>query len=50
MNDIRHWGGKGKIFHTHFRNVQGNVSAGDYAECALDDSDINMFGVLPQTL
>ena len=49
LDDIREWGRKGKIFHTHFRNVQGSVPAGDYAECALDDGDINMFTVL-QTL
>lgn len=49
LDDIREWGSKGKIFHTHFRNVQGSVPAGDYAECALDDGDINMFAVL-QTL
>ena len=49
LDDIRHWGGKGKIFHTHFRNVQGNLPAGGYAECALDDGDINMFIIL-QTL
>ena len=45
-DDIRLWGGKGKIFHTHFRNVQGNVPAGGYAEVALDDGDMNMFAVL----
>jgi mannonate dehydratase len=48
LDDIRHWGGKGKIFHTHFRNVQGNVPEGGYCECALDDGDgdMNMFAVL----
>ena len=49
FDDIRHWGGKGKIFHTHFRNVQGTVPSGGYAECALDDGDMNMLTVL-QTL
>lgn len=49
LDDIRLWGSKGKIFHTHFRNVQGNIPAGGYSECALDDGDMNMFAVL-QTL
>lgn len=46
LDDIREWGRKGKIFHTHFRNVQGNIPSGGYAECALDDGDMNMLNVL----
>ena len=50
VEDIRYFGGKGKIFHTHFRNVQGTIpKSGGYAEVALDDGDMNMFKVL-QTL
>jgi mannonate dehydratase len=50
IEDIRRLGRKGKIFHTHFRNVQGTIPAsGGYAEVALDDGDMNMFKVL-QTL
>lgn len=46
LDDIRHWGRQGKIFHTHFRNVQGTVPDGGYAEVGLDDGDMNMFAVL----
>ncbi|MBM3265107.1 MAG: mannonate dehydratase [candidate division Zixibacteria bacterium] len=47
LDDIRTWGRKGKIFHTHFRNVRGTIpSAGGYQEMALDDGDMNMFTVL----
>ena len=49
LDNIRHFGKKGKIFHTHFRNVQGTVPTGGYMEVALDDGDMNMFKVL-QTL
>jgi hypothetical protein len=34
IDDIRHWGRRGKILHTHFRNVQGTVPGGGYAEVA----------------
>ena len=48
--DIRFFGRKGLIFHTHFRNVRGQIpSWGGYQELALDDGDMNMFRVL-QTL
>lgn len=47
LDDIRNWGRKGKIFHTHFRNVRGTLpSSGGYQEMALDDGDMNMFTVL----
>lgn len=50
FEDIRYFGRKGKIFHTHFRNVRGTIpTAGGYEEVALDDGDMNMFKVL-QTL
>lgn len=47
IDDIRHFGRKGKIFHIHFRNVRGTIpSTGGYEEVALDDGDMNMFQVL----
>jgi mannonate dehydratase len=47
FDDIRHFGRKGKIFHTHFRNVRGTIpAAGGYEEVALNDGDMNMFTVL----
>ncbi len=50
FEDIRLFGRKRKIFHTHFRNVRGTLpAAGGYEEVALDDGDMNMFKVL-QTL
>ncbi len=50
FEDIRYFGRKGKIFHTHFRNVRGTIpTAGGYEEVALDDGDMNMFKIL-QTL
>jgi mannonate dehydratase len=49
-DDIRAYGRRGKIFHTHFRNVRGTIpSHGAYEEVALGDGDMNMFRVL-QTL
>ena len=50
FEDIRLFGRKKKIFHTHFRNVRGTIpTAGGYEEVALDDGDMNMFKVI-QTL
>ena len=47
LENMRYFGQKGKIFHIHFRNVQGTIpGAGEYAEVALDDGDMNMFKVL----
>ena len=49
-DEIRSVGRKGKIFHTHFRNVRGTIPATDgYHEVALDDGDMSMLQVL-QTL
>jgi mannonate dehydratase len=49
-DDIRAFGRRGAILHTHFRNVRGTIpSTGGYQEMALDDGDMNMFRVL-QTL
>jgi len=45
--DIRTFARRGKIFHTHFRNVRGTIpAAGGYEEVAVDDGDMNMFKVL----
>ena len=47
VQDIHSFGGRGKIFHTHFRNVRGTIpSHGGYEEIALHDGDKNMFLVL----
>lgn len=41
---IRRFGGRGKIFHIHFRNVRGTVPA--WEECFLDEGDLSMWAVL----
>ncbi|HEX2186589.1 MAG TPA: mannonate dehydratase [Chloroflexota bacterium] len=47
FDDIRAFGRRGKIFHTHFRNVRGTIpTTGGYEEVALHDGDTNMFRVL----
>ena len=47
LEDIRAFGRRGKIFHTHFRNVRGTIpSHGGYQEVALGDGDKNMFEIL----
>ncbi len=49
-DDIRAFGRRGAIFHTHFRNVRGTIpSTAGYQEMALADGDMNMLRVL-QTL
>ncbi len=43
---IRRFGGQGKIFHVHFRNVRGTIpEKGGYAEVIPDSGDIDMFRV-----
>ncbi|HXI17944.1 MAG TPA: mannonate dehydratase [Chloroflexota bacterium] len=50
VEDIRAFGRRGKIFHTHFRNVRGTIPThGGYEEVALADGDKNMF-LIAQTL
>lgn len=45
--DIHAFGRRGKIFHTHFRNVRGTIPFhGGYQEVALHDGDQNMFRVV----
>lgn len=47
VEDIKAFGRRGKIFHTHFRNVRGTIPThGGYEEMALHDGDKNMFLVL----
>ena len=50
VEDIKAYGRRGKIFHTHFRNVRGTIpSHGGYQEVAMHDGDKNMFTIV-QTL
>jgi mannonate dehydratase len=47
IKDIHAFGRRGKIFHTHFRNVRGTIPThGGYQEVALHDGDQNMLLVL----
>lgn len=49
MDEINHYGRKGKIFMVHMRNVRGSLAtAGGYEEVLLDDGDLNMFRVLKE--
>jgi mannonate dehydratase len=44
---LRHFGGQGKIFHVHFRNVCGTLpSRRGYEEVFVDDGDIDMTRVI----
>ena len=44
---IRHFGGQGKLFHFHFRNVRGTLPVNKgYAEVMMDDGDMDMAKVL----
>ncbi len=43
---LRHFGGQGRLFHIHFRNVLGTIPAqGEYSEVAPDEGDMNMADV-----
>jgi mannonate dehydratase len=47
LDEINHFGRKGKIFLVHFRNVRGSLaSTGAFEEVLLDDGDMNMFEIL----
>lgn len=47
LDEINHYGRKGRIFLVHFRNVRGSLpTAGAFEEALLDDGDMNMFKVL----
>jgi mannonate dehydratase len=44
---LRHFGGQGKLFHVHFRNVRGTLPARHgYEEVFVDDGDLNMAKVV----
>ena len=44
---IRRFGGQGRIFHVHFRNVEGTIpETGGYAEVIPDTGDLNMYRVV----
>jgi mannonate dehydratase len=47
IDEINHYGRKGKIFMVHMRNVRGSLAtAGAYEETLLDDGDLNMAKIL----
>lgn len=47
LEGIRRFGRQGKIFHVHFRNVQGTLPSREaYSEALPDDGDLNMADVL----
>ena len=49
LDEINHYGRKGKIFMVHMRNVRGSLAtAGAFEETLLDDGDLNMFKVLKE--
>ena len=44
---IRRFGGQGRLFHVHFRNVRGTLpKSGGYEEVFVDDGDLPMAKVL----
>lgn len=47
LDEINHYGRKGRIFMCHFRNVRGSLAtARGFEEVLLDDGDMNMFRIL----
>lgn len=47
LNEINHYGRKGKLFLVHFRNVRGSLpTTKAFEEALLDDGDMNMFKLL----
>jgi mannonate dehydratase len=47
LDEIHHFGRKGRILAVHFRNVRGNLAtAGGFEETLLDDGDMDMFRLL----
>lgn len=44
---LRHFGGQGRLFHVHFRNVKGTLpTRRGYSEVMVDDGDLRMAKVL----
>ncbi|WNS78393.1 mannonate dehydratase [Domibacillus sp. DTU_2020_1001157_1_SI_ALB_TIR_016] len=47
IDEINHYGRKGRLFLIHFRNVRGSLAtAKAFEESLLDDGDLNMFKIL----
>ena len=47
LDELHHYGRKGRLFTVHFRNVRGSLAtAGGFEEVLLDDGDMNMFRIL----
>jgi len=47
LDEINHYGRKGRLFTVHFRNVRGSLAtAGGFEEALLDDGDMNMYKIL----
>ncbi|WP_408010211.1 mannonate dehydratase [Pseudalkalibacillus sp. A8] len=47
LDEINHYGRKGRLFLIHFRNVRGSLpTAGAFEEALLDDGDMNMFKII----
>jgi mannonate dehydratase len=47
LDEINHYGRKGRIHTVHIRNVRGSLpTAGAFEEALLDDGDMNMFRIL----
>lgn len=47
LDEINHYGRKGKLFEVHFRNVVGTLpSANGFEEVLLDDGDMNMYEII----
>lgn len=47
LDEIHHFGRKGRIFLVHFRNVRGSLAtAGAFEEAMLDDGEMNMARIL----
>lgn len=47
IDEINHYGRKGRLFLIHFRNMRGSLAtAKAFEEALLDDGDLNMFKIL----
>ncbi len=47
LDEVHHYGRKGRIFMVHLRNVRGSLAtAGAFEEVLLDDGDLNPFKIL----
>lgn len=47
LDEINHYGRKGRIHTVHIRNIRGSLpTAGAFEEALLDDGDMNMFRML----